>query len=227
MTAWRWAGSCRSTHDGGWSQYSIGASALTGAPCRRHPWAMDDTTFWGLIGRLDWRAEDDDERVVAPLVKALSDMPDRDIAGFADQLARRLYALDGRAWARESGSSVWWAEPDKLSVDGFLYARLAVIASGEARYDEVLADPTRMPKDAEFESLLYVASTAYERKTGLDDDGSLDSAVSFETFSNAEGWPAASSSDPGSTRPSPASPPRRTPTSWPSPRPAPARRRSR
>ena len=152
---------------------------------------MDDTTFWGLIERLDWRAEDDHERVVAPLVKALSDMPDRDIAGFADQLARRLYALDGRAWARESGGSIWQGEPDRLSVDGFLYARLAVIAGGQARYDEVLADPTRMPKDAEFESLLYVASTAYERKTGLDDDGSLDSAVSFETFSNSEGWPAA------------------------------------
>jgi hypothetical protein len=152
---------------------------------------MDDTTFWGLIGRLDWRAEDDDERVVAPLVKALSDMPDRDIAGFADQLARRLYALDGRAWARESGSTIWPGDEDDLSVDGFLYARLAVIASGQARYDEVLLDPTRMPKDAEFESLLYVASTAYERKTGLDDDGSLDSAVSFETFSNSEGWPAA------------------------------------
>src|SRR6478752_3799112 len=139
---------------------------------------MDDTTFWGLIGRLDWRAEDDDERVVAPLVKALSDMPDRDIAGFADQLARRLYALDGRAWARESGSTIWPGDEDDLSVDGFLYARLAVIASGEARYDEV-------------ESLLYVASTAYGRKTGLDDDGSLDSAVPFETFSNSEGWPAA------------------------------------
>lgn len=152
---------------------------------------MDDDTFWGLIGRLDWSAEGDDERVVAPLVKELSNLPDRDIAGFADQLARKLYALDGRAWARESGPSIWWGDPDSLSVDGFLYARLAVVANGQAVYDAVLADPSAMPRDTEFESLLYVASTAYERKTGLDDDGSLDSAVSFETFSNAEGWPAA------------------------------------
>jgi hypothetical protein len=152
---------------------------------------MEDATFWGLIDRLDWSAEGDDERVVAPLVKALSDLPDRDIAGFADQLARRLYALDGLAWARESGPSIWTGDLDSLSVDGFLYARLAVVAAGQSLYDEVLADPSKMPKDTEFESLLYVASTAYERKTGLDDDGSLDSAVSFETFSNAEGWPAA------------------------------------
>jgi hypothetical protein len=152
---------------------------------------MDDSTFWDLIGRLDWSAEGDDERVVAPLVKALSNLPDRDIAGFADQLARRLYALDGLAWAAESGPTIWSGDVDSLSVDGFLYARLAVVANGQARYDAVLADPSKMPKDTEFESLLYVASTAYERKTGLDDDGSLDSAVSFETFSNAEGWPAA------------------------------------
>jgi hypothetical protein len=152
---------------------------------------MDDTTFWSLIDRLDWHAEGDDDRVVAPLVKALSDLPDRDIAGFADHLARRLYALDGLAWARESGPSIWHGDRDSLSVDGFLYARLAVVSAGRAAYEEVLADPSRMPRDTEFESLLYVASTAYERKTGLDDDGSLDSAVSFETFSNNEGWSAA------------------------------------
>jgi hypothetical protein len=47
-----------------------------------------------------------------------------------------------------------------------------------------------MPKDAEFESLMYVASTAYERKTGLVDGGELDMTdVSFETFSNEDGWP--------------------------------------
>jgi hypothetical protein len=46
-----------------------------------------------------------------------------------------------------------------------------------------------MPKDIEFESLLYVASKAYERKTGLDDNGDLDMTdVSFETFSNEDGW---------------------------------------
>jgi hypothetical protein len=150
---------------------------------------MDDATFWGLIELLDWSAEGDDDKVVEPLVKRLSNLPDREIAGFADQLARKLFALDGRAWARHSGGTIWWGDGDKLSADAFLYARLAVVANGQALYEEVLADPTRMPKDTEFEPLLYVASSAYERKTGLDDDGSLDSAVSFETFSNEDGWP--------------------------------------
>jgi hypothetical protein len=151
---------------------------------------MDDATFWGLIGLVDPTRGSEDDAAVAPLVRALSDLPDRDIAGFADQLARKLHALDGRAWARESGSTIWWGEPDSLSVDAFLYARLAVVAAGRDRYEAVLGDPSRMPKDAEFEPLLYVASNAYERKTGLDDDGSLDSPISFETFANEAGWPA-------------------------------------
>jgi hypothetical protein len=151
---------------------------------------MDDVTFWALIDRLDWSHRDDDDRVVAPLVKHLSNLPDREIAGFADQLARKLHALDGRAWARESGETIWWGDGDTLSVDAFLYARLAVVAHGREVYERVLADPTTMLKDTEFESLLYVASQSYERKTGLDDDGSLDSVVSFETFANQAGWPA-------------------------------------
>ncbi len=150
---------------------------------------MDDTTFWGVVAKLDWTSEGDDDRVVAPVVQALSQLPDSEIASFHDILAAKLYALDGRAWARESGPEVWWGEPDSLSVDGFLYARCAVIANGRDAYDQVLADPTRMPKDLQFESLLYVASTAYERKTGLDDEGLLDTEVSFETFSNEDGWP--------------------------------------
>ena len=152
---------------------------------------MDDATFWGLIERLDWTHEGDDERVVAPLVKALSDMPDRDIAGFADQLARKLFALDGRAWARESGSTIWWGEPRPA-----LGRRVPVRAArGRRQRPARSTRPSspirrRCPRTVEFESLLYVASTAYERKTGLDDDGSLDSPVSFETFANEAGWPA-------------------------------------
>jgi len=149
---------------------------------------MDDATFWGLIERLEWAHEGDDDRIVEPLVKHLSNLPDREIAAFADQLARKLHALDGRPWARESGESIWRGGGDSLSVDAFLYARLAVVAHGREVYERVLSDPSSMLKDIEFESLLYVASSAYERKTGLDDDGSLDSAVSFETFSNASGW---------------------------------------
>jgi hypothetical protein len=162
--------------------------AVDGPARLQHPRTRDDATFWALIERLDWSRQGRDDLVVAPLVQALSNMPDREIAGFADQLARRVHALDGRAWARESGPAIWSGDPDGVSVDAFLYARLAVVARGRAVYDAVLADPVQMPKDTQFEPLLYVAASAYERKTGLDDDGSLDSPVSFETFANEAGW---------------------------------------
>jgi hypothetical protein len=151
---------------------------------------LDDGGFWGLIATLDWGHEDDGDRVVEPVVKALASMPDSEMAAFQNILAAKLYAIDGRAWARESGPTIWTGEPDQVSEDGFLYARLAVVASGAESYEAVLADPGRMPKDRQFEPLLYIASRAYEHKTGLDDNGDLDMTdVSFETFSNEEGWP--------------------------------------
>jgi hypothetical protein len=152
---------------------------------------MDDGTFWDLIAKLDWRDEDDDDAVVEPLVRALALLPDAEIGSFQEILAQKLYDLDGRAWARESGPGVWLGEPDQVSADAFLYARCAVVAAGQDSYAGVRADPTRMPKDAEFESLLYVASTAYERKTGLEWDDLDDTEVSYETFSNEAGWPKA------------------------------------
>lgn len=150
---------------------------------------MDDGAFWDQIAKLDWRDEDDDDAVVEPVVRALALLPDAEIGSFQEILAQKLYDLDGRAWAHESGDQIWLGEPDRLSVDGFLYARSAVVARGRATYDQVRADPTEMPKNASFEALLYVAATAYERKTGLEWEDLDDTEVSYETFSNEAGWP--------------------------------------
>lgn len=151
---------------------------------------MDDAAFWDLIARLDWSHEGDDDRVVEPVVAGLAALPEPEIAGFEHVLTRKLHALDGRAWARESGDLVWWGEPDRLSVDAFLYARCCVVANGRAFFGAVLADPALMPKDTEFEALLSVAPAAFERRTGHPDDGELDATdISYETFSNEPGWP--------------------------------------
>jgi hypothetical protein len=150
---------------------------------------VDDATFWELIDLLDWSRDGDDDRVVKPLVDRLASLPDAEIGEFHEVLAQKLYDLDGRDWARESGGDIWFGEPNDLSVDGFLYARSAVVARGRATYEAVLADPTMMPKNAAFETLLYVAAAAYERKTGLEWDDLDDTEVSYETFSNDAGWP--------------------------------------
>ena len=144
-----------------------------------------DDTFWALIAKLDWSQAGDDDAVVEPAVSALAALPDAAIVEFEETLAQKLYALDGRAWARESGS-IWKGEPDRVSEDEFLYARCAVVANGKASYEAVLATPALMPKDLEFESLLYVAGTAFERRTHQPLD--TETEVSWETFSNEDGW---------------------------------------
>lgn len=150
---------------------------------------VDETTFWEFIAKLAWKHEGDDDKVVAPVVRALAALPEAEIAAFQDILTAKLFALDGRAWAPQSGKSVWWGDPDFLSVDSFLYSRCAVVANGRDFYGAVLIDPSQMPKDIEFESLLYVAPTAYERKTGSSGDAVRALADNYETFANRAGWP--------------------------------------
>lgn len=151
---------------------------------------MNDSTFWRLLDKLDWRHQGDDDRVVAPVVEALTSLPLQEIESFQQILARKLYELDGRAWAREIGSG-WWGGINPVSVDEFLYARCAALTNGREQYEAVLSDPTQMPKDLEFESLLYVAPKAWEAKTGEEAD--LNTDVSYETYSNKAGWQPAGS----------------------------------
>ena len=151
---------------------------------------MDEATFWSLIDRFDWSKDEDDDAIIEPAVLALALLPDSQIQGFQQMLARKLYALDGRAWARESGPEMWFGDPDRVAVDGFLYARGLVVANGREFYESVLADPTTFPKDADFEAILMLAADAYDRKTGLVWEELDDTDVSYETFSNTGGWPA-------------------------------------
>jgi len=149
---------------------------------------MNDSAFWRLLDELDWNQQGNDERVVAPVLKALTRLPLKEIESFQQILARKLYALDGRAWAREIGSG-WWGGANPVSVDEFLYARCAALTNGRDQYEALRSDPKQMPKDLEFETLLYIAPNAWEAKTGEEWD--LVTDVSYETYSNRAGWPAA------------------------------------
>jgi hypothetical protein len=61
-------------------------------------------------------------------------------------------------------------------------------ANGRAFYEAVMSDPRQTPKDMEFESLLYVARAAIKHQTGREDAEPEEPNVSYETFSNREGW---------------------------------------
>ena len=146
---------------------------------------MNETVFWALIALLNWGAVGDDDAVLEPLVSELSQKSEAEIVQFDEILAKKLYALDTKAHAAEIGEGAY-VEGEYFSPDNFLYSRCVVIVNGEKAYSQVLAQPETFPKDMEFESILYVASKAYELRTGRGMDHAT--RLSYETYSNLEGW---------------------------------------
>ena len=148
--------------------------------------SMSEDVFWRIIGLFNWKKLGDDDAVIGPAVRALSQMSEDDIRQFEEILAEKLYALDTLAHASEIGEDSY--QPGKyFSVDEFLYTRACVVANGPKFYEQVLANPTAMPEDAEFEALLSVGRMAWERRTG-DDEFDHATDVCYETYSNRAGW---------------------------------------
>jgi hypothetical protein len=147
---------------------------------------ISESEFWSIIALLDWKNEGNDKKVLAPAIKALASKSKAAIFQFEERFAYLLYQLDTIAHASNIGEDSYDPESDYVSADGFLYARCVVVANGQKFYDAVLKDPSRMPKDMEFESLLELASGAYELKTG--EDFEYSTGCSYESFSNPAGW---------------------------------------
>ncbi len=148
------------------------------------PLSFSDADFWAAINLLDWEKEGDDEKVTEPLIHFLSEQPIGHIYRFSDILSEKLWHLDTAAHAKIFLDDP--AEEGLLSVDDFLYTRCAVVANGQDYYEKTLHNPALMPPDLTFEPLLYVAMTAYKRKTGK--NFSAVSAYNYETYSNKKGW---------------------------------------
>lgn len=145
---------------------------------------LSDKHFWKIIDLLDWTQSDDD-LIIEPCIAYLASCSIRSVLEFADLLSEKLYILDGKVFAQNIGTTSW--QPNAFfSVDNFLYARCCVIANGQEFYDNVLQNPTLMPKDVTFESLLYIASMAYELKMNKKYDYSP--TFPIETFSHKEAW---------------------------------------
>jgi len=143
--------------------------------------AMDEQQFWNIIALLDWgrkRIED----IIAPAIETLTHYSVEDIYRFEEILANKLHALDGEVYALPLG----WGQID-FSVDGFLYARCCAVANGQSFFEKVRENPSFMPKEYTFEPILYLAEKAYRLKTGSEGYDFLPT-VSYETFSNEEGW---------------------------------------
>jgi len=152
---------------------------------------MDEAAFWGIISLFDWGRKRNED-IIEPAITALSRYSESAIFQFEDILSKKLFALDGEKYALALG----WDQNGKtyFSADTFLYARCCVVANGALFYNKVLADPDMMPSDCTFESLLYLAEKAHRIQTGNDNYDYIP-PTSYETFSNAEGWPGMPSLD--------------------------------
>lgn len=148
---------------------------------------MSEDIFWRIIALFNWKRKGDDKAVIEPAIAVLAQMQVDDIRGFEDILSEKLFALDTELHAREIGEDAF-IPGQHFSPDLFLYARCAIVVGGKSFFDSVLSDPLKMQKDMEFEYLLAVAPTAFERKTGREFDLDYISPVSYESFSNQAGW---------------------------------------
>jgi hypothetical protein len=158
---------------------------------------VSEDTFWNIIALLDWDNAGDDDAVMRPAIDALVRMTEDDICAFEDMLAEKLFAIDTREHARHTYEGELDVDngDEYISADDFLYRRCAVVASGRAFYERVLANPSATPKNLEFESFLYMVHTAFEEKTRREYDHAA--PVSFESFQNAAGWAPTEKTRPG------------------------------
>lgn len=147
---------------------------------------LTENAFWDIIACFDWSDEEDDAAVIGQAVQVLSEKPLRHIYEFQDLLSAKLYALDTRNHAAQTGENAYLDENSDFSADEFLYARCCVVANGFDFYEKVLHEPSLMPKDLTFESLLTLAHQAYFHKTGK--QFRYVPTYNIETFSNKKGW---------------------------------------
>jgi len=147
---------------------------------------MKEQEFWDCISLLDWENEGNNGKITAPLIQHLSELPNEKIMGFEEVLSQKLHALDGLEYAQEIGEDWAYQEGNYFSTDLFLYARCCVVANGQEFYESVLKNPKLMPKEIDFEPLLYISSKAYRLKNQAEIP--VLTNVSYETFSNKNAW---------------------------------------
>lgn len=147
---------------------------------------MDENEFWNIISMFDWKYTGNDDKVLKRAINYLAKKSNDDIHKFYEILSQLLYDLDGIEYAKNIGEDSYIDENSYFSVDWFLYVRCAIVANGSTYYYEVLNNPKKMPKDMEFESLLYIAHESYKKKNN--DEFDYVPEYDFETFSNKEKW---------------------------------------
>lgn len=150
--------------------------------------SISQVEFWDIIDLLNWDEEGNDDAVIEPAIEYLSKESSEKIKAFQEELAAKLYALDGERYAREIGKEAYKGPETHFSRDWFLAARCCAVANGQSLFEEVLADPSKMPKDLGFAALISVAPRAYRKKTGK--TLAYVTKLSEKSCSNLDAWPS-------------------------------------
>ncbi len=129
---------------------------------------MDKTTFWKLIDATRRESEGDLDGQVELLRERLQALEPDEIVEF-DRIFREY-------WIRAYTWDLWGAAyliAGGCSDDGFMDFRGWLISKGEKAYENALVDPESLVKvvkedddDCQYEGFQYVASQAWEEKTG-------------------------------------------------------------
>ncbi|GAA4239231.1 hypothetical protein GCM10022291_32750 [Postechiella marina] len=146
---------------------------------------LEDNLFWEVINKIDWKKEEDEDRM-KPAIEFLSKKKVSEIKQFQESLSYKLYQLDTKEHAKNIGENFYKNEETHFSVDYFLYVRCCVIANGKSVFESALKNPKEMPKNIDFEALLYLAEEAYEKR--MNKELEYETGCDYETFSNIKGW---------------------------------------
>jgi hypothetical protein len=151
---------------------------------------MDEATFWQIIDASRQAAEGDPYEHADTLKDALMDLSLEEIVDF-DRIFReyRAKAYDWGLWGAA------YIIGGGCSDDGFMDFRAWLISKGEAVYEEALRNPdsladvvTELDDSAQVEELNYVASKAWEEKSGKGFDEFPDIRVHEPREPTGEPW---------------------------------------
>ncbi len=140
--------------------------------------------FWTTMELCDWKKEGDDDKVLKPVIKYLSEQSDHIIFEFDDLMTELLYHLDTEKLAEQCEKV-----DSQMCDDTFLYSRCVALINGPAYYEKVKQGTEENVWNMEFESLLYVPQKAWALKhqSSVDEYPHI-SPLSYETGSNKDGW---------------------------------------
>lgn len=140
--------------------------------------------FWTTMERCDWEEEGDDDLVLKPVIKYLSQQEDNVIFQFDDLMSELLYALDDQNLADKCQD-----RDPRMCDDSFLYCRCVALINGPDYYEAVKEGRENSLWDLEFESLIYVPQKAWALKhQSFIDEYPHYPPCCIETGSNPDGW---------------------------------------